>query len=152
MKVQTILIVEDDDALRELVHRILTPNHKVLLASDGQEGLAIFRTHLGDIDLLLVDAGLPYLSGWELAALVEGVRPGIKCLVMSGDSGSQAPLRGQSPRWWFLQKPFSPSELSDTVEQVLELSEHEGRMVAERNGCKSPSTQSVLPPRRLAGQ
>ena len=116
---RTILLVEDDELLRTLVYCAPSSHYNVLTASDSRMAFSTFHAHSDDIDILLIDAGLPYLNGRDLATMIDGVRPGIKCLVMSGDPGSALPSPNHPRRWWFIAKPFSISDLSTMIEQVL---------------------------------
>jgi DNA-binding NtrC family response regulator len=110
----TVLVVDDDDALRELIQIGLNQYYNVVESSDAKSALAILKTHPEQIDLLLVDAGLPDLKGSDLANLARQVRPGIKCVIISGNPGNC-----DSTTHRFLPKPFQLSELNALVSEVL---------------------------------
>ncbi len=119
---ETILLVEDDDAVRRGTRRILQHHgYRVLEASDGVGGVRVAATYDGAIDLLLTDAVMPNLAGGEVARQVASLRPGIKVVLMSGYTDDDALRRGISDgRYPFLQKPFDRNELAATVRQTLE--------------------------------
>lgn len=116
----TILLIEDDRSLRDLLERVLAPEYNVLAVADGHEALNEFRNNVGEIDLVLIDVGLPYVNGWDLAGMFDAVRPGIKCLMTSGNFNS-CPSNDPSPtsKLWFLPKPFSIGELLSMVKEVF---------------------------------
>jgi hypothetical protein len=84
---ESILLVEDEDAVRELVRRILTAGgYAVLEARNGREGLKLCETHAGKIDLLVTDVVMPELGGRELAEAALKLRPGLKVVFVSGQN------------------------------------------------------------------
>jgi DNA-binding NtrC family response regulator len=124
----TVLLVEDDDIVRRLLRRVLErEGHEVLDAADAQEGLRHLRWHDGEIDVLLTDLVLPGgMSGVELALVALTLRPGIKLLCMSGYGEDVSIDVGALPeRAAFIQKPFTPSMLSDLMRELLEDAEGE---------------------------
>jgi DNA-binding NtrC family response regulator len=124
----TVLLVEDDDIVRRLLRRVLErEGHEVLDAADAQEGLRHLRWHDGEIDVLLTDLVLPGgMSGVELALVAPTLRPGIKLLCMSGYGEDVSIDVGALPeRAAFIQKPFTPSMLSDLMRELLEDAEGE---------------------------
>ena len=119
---ETILLVEDEEQVRELARRVLERvGYTVLAAADARTAMAIADRHPGHIHLLVTDMMLPELSGRELAARLGIHRPAIKLLYISGTSdGSIARHRLLEPGTQFLEKPFSLDRLLRTVRQVLE--------------------------------
>jgi CheY-like chemotaxis protein len=109
----TILVAEDEPALRELVrHTLEQSGYKVFEAGDGYEAVRILEQHAGDIHLLLTDVIMPLMNGHELASRVRTMRPGIQVLYMSGYTDDVLAFHGiASPEIAFIQKPFTPSEL-----------------------------------------
>ena len=82
---KTILVIEDDHALRELVERVLRKEgFEVLSATDGDEAAQLIAGHKGKIDLLLADILLPGLSGPEIARELQGQNPNLKVIFASG--------------------------------------------------------------------
>ncbi|MEO6056303.1 MAG: response regulator [Gemmatimonadales bacterium] len=126
---ETILLVEDDEQLRELARRVLERvGYTVLAATDAESATAIADRRAGHIHLLVTDMQLPQLSGRELAARLSIHRPAIKVIYVSGTSdGSTARLRLLEPGMRFLEKPFSLDRLLRTVRQTLGDPEGGGR-------------------------
>jgi two-component system cell cycle sensor histidine kinase/response regulator CckA len=116
----TILLIEDDAALRRLLARCLErEGHRVAQANDSQEALAILRGRT-DVDLLVTDAVLPGQSGPKLARQIEEEHPGLRVLFISGYSDDAILRLGLlNEREAFLQKPFGPRTFVDKVQQVL---------------------------------
>jgi PAS domain S-box-containing protein len=118
---ETILLVEDEPAVRGLVNETLRlQGYTVLVARHGIEALLTSAKHVGPIHLLLTDVVMPQMSGPEVAEKILTIRPGIKVLYMSGypdhpvfDHG------GVNLEIGFLPKPFSPHTLAQKVREVL---------------------------------
>ncbi len=119
---ETILVAEDEDALRKAVVRILTAaGYVVLDAIDAKDALAIGASHKGRIDLLLSDMVMPHTSGRLLAMALTRERPDIKVLFMSGyaDDLVDDQLKcGAAVH--LLAKPFSSADLTSRVRAVLD--------------------------------
>jgi CheY-like chemotaxis protein len=116
----TILLVEDEPAVRTLVKNILQDSgYQVLEASHGIEALQKFRTLVEPPDLILTDVVMPQMSGVELIRQVRQYQANIKVLYMSGYSDHPALKHDVLTGTAFLQKPFSPWGLTDAVRQVL---------------------------------
>ena len=115
----TILLVDDEQAVRSIVVKILRrAKYNVLEAENGEAALTMAESHPGKIDLLLSDMYMPGLRGPEVAQALAPKCPGIRVLFMSGyadqDSRSGVPAGAN-----FLNKPFSGKELVTAVEAVL---------------------------------
>ena len=119
---ETILLVEDEDSLRELAHEILGGlGYKVLEAGTGRAALELAERHPGPIDLLLTDVIMPGMSGRELAAELLASRPGARALYMSGYTDDAIIHHGVlEPGLAFLQKPFPLEALARKVREVLD--------------------------------
>jgi CheY-like chemotaxis protein len=119
---ETILLVEDEESLRELVRECLEASgYTVLEARHGSEGLHICETHDGAIDLLLTDVIMPAMSGRELAEQVHALRPQARVLYMSGYTDDAVVVHGVvSAEVAFLQKPFTAAALARTVRAALD--------------------------------
>jgi PAS domain S-box-containing protein len=119
---ETILVVEDDVALRRAVSRILSATgYEVLTAADGADALLTCAQHAGDIHLVLSDVVMPRMSGRILADELSKVRPTFKILYMSGYTDNAIGLQGVlAAGAHFLGKPFTTSELTRKVREVLE--------------------------------
>ena len=118
---ETILLVEDEDSLREAVHDYLRQNgYAVLEASNGQEALEVAAPHIGGIDLLLTDVIMPKMSGPELVRELPS-QAGLAVLFMSGYTDDAIVNHGVlQPGMAFLQKPFSLDVLGAKVRSVLD--------------------------------
>jgi two-component system cell cycle sensor histidine kinase/response regulator CckA len=115
---ETVLVVEDEDALRGLARRILAMHAYVVLeARHGVEALAVAAGHAGPIHLLLTDVVMPQMGGRELVAQLKPQRPGLRVLYMSGYTDGALVREGETD---LLAKPFSPDALSRKVREVLD--------------------------------
>ena len=120
---ETILLVEDEDMLRDLIKNELERHgYKMLSAADGAEALLLNEQHRGPIDLLVTDVVMPKMSGYELADRLTPLRPEMNVLYISGYAedayGPKGLINEATP---FLQKPFPPIDLARRVRQVLDL-------------------------------
>jgi CheY-like chemotaxis protein len=116
---QTILVVEDEDAVRELVASALARvGYRVLRAASADEALGM-TTDAGTIDLLLTDASMPGTSGVALARILLAARPDLPVLVMSGFSEDVLDTSGLPSSVRVLHKPFTPKELQQRIREVL---------------------------------
>lgn len=120
---RTVLLVEDEDAVREITRCVLeSAGYLVLEASSAEQALAIFRRFEGAIDLLLTDVVMPNMSGAELAARLKAVHPGFVTIFMSGYSGNVGSMQANlGPPDHYLQKPFSIPMLLSRVADALSL-------------------------------
>ncbi len=118
---ETILVVEDEDAIREVTRRILTRNgYKVLLASRGGEAIAIAEQPEQPIDLLLSDVVMPQMLGREIAERIRAIRPGVRVVFMSGYAQPiLASERRLDPGMHLIEKPFTQSALLSRIREVL---------------------------------
>lgn len=118
----TILLVDDDDTIQLLVHRVLAASgYTVLDASTPVEALQIGLQYPHTIHLLLTDMVMPGMSGRELSDRLTPVRPGMKVLYMSGYTDDALVSHGvQAEGRAFLPKPFTPQVLTSTVRAVLD--------------------------------
>jgi CheY-like chemotaxis protein len=118
---ETILLVEDEEAVRRLVRETLkSSGYRVLDAAGSIEARRLLASHAGLIDLLITDVVLPRVSGRQIAAEFRSLRPGMKVLYMSGYDHSAANSDMLQEDVPFLQKPFTPSVLSAKVREVLD--------------------------------
>jgi PAS domain S-box-containing protein len=119
---ETILLIEDEEAVRTLASRVLTEQgYLVLEASNGKEGLHVAEQAGNEIDLVLTDMIMPEMSGLEAAARISKILPDTRIMYMSGYSEADKLQRGISelPQP-FLQKPFSAESLSVSVRRTLD--------------------------------
>ena len=117
----TILLVEDEDSVRELVYDVLHQNnYTVLMAGNAGEALQIHKLHGGPIHLMVTDMVMPQMSGKELFERLGPLQPDMKVLYMSGHSEEVINPDGVlDPETTFLGKPFSPNDLLRKVGQLL---------------------------------
>jgi CheY-like chemotaxis protein len=118
---ETIMVVEDEPAVRVLVRQTLQQlGYTVLEASDGYEALRVIEGHAGGLHLVLTDVIMPLMNGRELATRLAVMRPGTRVLYMSGYTDDVLASQGLSqPEVSFIQKPFTRAGLAEKVETVL---------------------------------
>jgi two-component system cell cycle sensor histidine kinase/response regulator CckA len=118
---ETVVLVEDEDALRGLLGRVLAGSgYQVITGRNGVEALEAVRARGGRVDLLLTDVVMPRMTGTELASALAGEQPGLKVLFMTGhtDGATLAEwLRDGATE--LIQKPFSNETLLGTVRRLL---------------------------------
>jgi two-component system cell cycle sensor histidine kinase/response regulator CckA len=119
---ETILLVEDDEAVRDLTRRTLVgQGYRVLEAANGTEALRLAAEHQGPLDLLLTDIVMPGIGGRALAETLGASRPGTAVLFVSGYTEDEVIRKGaEVANLPFLQKPFSPATLLGRVRDVLD--------------------------------
>jgi PAS domain S-box-containing protein len=120
---ETILLVEDENLVRDLATRLLEQQgYRVLKAANGQEALLVAKEHVGEtIHLLLADIVMPQMGGKELADWLKISRPNVKVLYTSGYADNAIVHHGVlDPGTHLLQKPFSLKTLSHKVREILD--------------------------------
>jgi CheY-like chemotaxis protein len=119
---ETIMVVEDDESVRELVRIILEGNgYRVHGVGDPGDAERVSRELEGGLDLLLTDVVMPQISGRELAERLTELRPGLRVLFMSGYSDEAVYRHGVlSPDAAFIEKPFTERTLTCKVREVLD--------------------------------
>jgi PAS domain S-box-containing protein len=119
---ETILLVEDETVVRQLVAEILeSSGYSVLQAGDGPSALELLRRHTGPLELLVTDVVMPGMSGPEVAQAVTSMRPGTQVLYTSGYTDQAIGHHGVlEPDVAFLQKPFSADDLNRKVRALLD--------------------------------
>jgi NO-binding membrane sensor protein with MHYT domain/nitrogen-specific signal transduction histidine kinase len=118
---ETVLVVEDEEAVRQLAARTLfVRGYTPLVANTGEEALRLSEQHVGPIHLLLTDVVLPRMSGSRLAESLLAARPEIRVLYMSGFAENAIVHNGVlQPGTDFIQKPFTPHVLAVKLREVL---------------------------------
>ncbi|MFL6543166.1 MAG: ATP-binding protein [Chthoniobacterales bacterium] len=119
---ETVMVVEDEEIVRELVCEVLEDyGYTVLCASQGAEAMQMAHNHRGKIDLLVTDVIMPEMNGHELATKLTHERPNMKVLYVSGYSDNDIGDHGTlDPRYDLLQKPFTPQTLARKIREVIQ--------------------------------
>jgi PAS domain S-box-containing protein len=117
---ETLLLVEDDDAVRYLTRQVLElQGYHVLAAPGGEAALELSRRFEGPIHLLLTDVVMPQMSGPRLADLLTRQRPDLQVIYMSGYAAHERE-HGTAAEAAFLQKPFTPDQLVRRIQAVFD--------------------------------
>jgi len=119
---ETILVVEDQEEVRNLIRRMLEARgYRVLVAGSGQEAVSLADVRRGAIDLMVTDVVMPGMGGREVAQLLGPNHPDMKVLYLSGYTDESIVHRGLlEPGLAFLPKPFSAEVLARKVREVLD--------------------------------
>jgi len=119
---ETLLVVENEAAIRDLLQLALRKNgYTVLAAESGREALDLVRDHSGVIDLLITDVMMPDMDGPELAKHMAVIRPETRTLFLSGYMDETLGDHGVLPaNVNFIQKPFSPKVIAQRVRDILD--------------------------------
>ena len=119
---ETLLIVENESAIRYLLQVALRRNgYTVLAAESGREALQLVRNHAGAIHLLITDVMMPDMDGPELVRQLSAIRPDTRTLFMSGymdDTLGEGGILSTNAN--FIQKPFSPGTIAQRVREILD--------------------------------
>jgi len=128
----TILLVEDDELVRDLAADILEPSgYRVLPAANGVEALRICAEHVGKIELMITDVVMPQMGGRELAERVALMRPDTLVLYISGYTDDAVVRHGVlDEEMSFLQKPFTPDSLARKVGDLLDTAKGPGKSLS----------------------
>jgi len=136
---ETILVVEDEIGLLELVRNILQRYHyRVLIASSGVEALRVWDEHHGRIDLLLTDMIMPGgVTGSDLAAELKKRKPGLKVVITSGYSSELVGKDFGRSETTFLPKPYQPHQVARMIRETLDIApkNHRQPMQVSSNGA-----------------
>jgi CheY-like chemotaxis protein len=119
---ETILVIEDEDVVRNLACRGLREHgYAVLEARNGAQALQYIEQHLGTVDLVISDVVMPEMGGREFGQSLSRVEPALPVLFMSGYTGEDVVQRGLlEPGAPFQQKPFTPASLAIKVRAMLD--------------------------------
>jgi PAS domain S-box-containing protein len=119
---ETILVVEDEDVLRDLLTKILEmQGYTVISASDGEEAVRRFGEHADEIDLVLSDMGLPKRGGWDAFRMMQRVDSSVRALLASGyiEPGQKSEILKSGVKR-FIHKPYQVSEVLKAVRETLD--------------------------------
>ena len=119
---ETVLAVDDDPTMLELLEELLTPmGYQVLSAASGEEALEMMASQERKIDLLLTDVMLPGIKGQDLAKQLLHNCPDVNVLFMSGYLCPSMAHKDSEPRFEaFIQKPFAPNSLLRKMRNLLD--------------------------------
>jgi PAS domain S-box-containing protein len=119
---RTVLVIDDEAAVREMTRANLEAfGFDVLLAAYGNQGVDLFREHAQRIDAVLLDLTMPDMSGGEVLRAIQQLSPAVRVILSSGYSEEEAAsLLTASGSCRFLQKPYRPTVLLDTLRQMLD--------------------------------
>jgi DNA-binding response OmpR family regulator len=119
-EIPTILVVEDDDAIQELVEDALSEGgFAVAIARTGEEAVTLLKGRLVTYGAVVIDIRLiGRFNGWEVARAAREVDPDFPVIYMSGSAGDQWPIQGV-PKSIMLNKPFAPVQLVTALSQLL---------------------------------
>jgi len=122
---ETVLVVEDQDEVRRLAIKALTKyGYNVFSAANAKQAIAFCESHRGPLHLVLSDVVMPGLNGLELAKCLAVMRPDLKFLFMSGYTENAIMHHGVlDVSAKYLQKPFTPEGLAESVREVLDANE-----------------------------
>jgi CheY-like chemotaxis protein len=118
----TVLLVEDEDQLREIIRRLLeSEGFDVIEAENGDRALQLLNDPAGhQVELVLTDLRMPVMDGRQLAAALARLRPSLPIVFMSGFTAQLVEMRLVSPHLAFLGKPFKNNDLLATIRKELE--------------------------------
>ncbi len=118
---ETVLVVEDDTRLRELVFNTLSKSgYRILTAVDGVDAIRVAEAHDGPIDALLTDVVMPHASGPEVASAIRDRHPDVRVLFMSGYTDDAVLRHGLlRSEVAFIQKPYTPTVLARRLRETL---------------------------------
>jgi PAS domain S-box-containing protein len=119
---ETLLIIEDEEMLRQLLRMVLeAKGYKVLTAADGEEGLAMYQLHRREITLILSDIGLPKLGGDDVFLNLKRLNPKVKVILASGYIDPEVKSRLiEAGANIFIQKPYVPYEILKSIREEIE--------------------------------
>ena len=128
---ETILLVEDEAPIREVLREVLAPlGYRLIVAGSGEEALRAHEAAGGAVDLLLSDVIMPGMNGYDLADRLKKLQPGLRAMMMSGYNDLVAGSGVSRPWLTFLAKPLTPSKLRRAVRTVLGLARRQGDATA----------------------
>jgi len=155
-EVPVILLVEDEDDVREITAQVLASGgYRVLQAAGPAEALHLAAEHPGPIDLLLTDVVMPERNGVELAEQVRRLRPRLIAIFMSGYAQTEVFRKGSARSAMHIQKPFTVRSLLARIAQALEASralEVSGQNASSAAACaaqassRAPARQGPVVP------
>ena len=119
---ETILVAEDHDGLSDLVRKtLMSQGYTVILASNGQDAVGMFKAKSDEIRLVVLDVAMPLVGGLEAYSQMCAIRPELPVIFMTGHVAESVSLNSRIQGGAiFLQKPYTPETLSRTVRNTLD--------------------------------
>jgi CheY-like chemotaxis protein len=122
--IPTVLVVEDEHLMRRLLERFISNQSdqktQVLLAADGEEAIAIYRHRKREISVVLLDLGLPKLSGWEVFNVMKEENPHVRVVVATGYLEPEVKSRMHDAGVeHFIEKPYMLTKLAETLRKAM---------------------------------
>ena len=136
----TILIVEDEPGMVCLLEEVFSSHgYQVLMASDGEQAIEVYRCYKLRIDVVLLDVGLPKIAGWHVFLKIKEENPDVRVVIASGylDPKMKAEMSGAGVKH-FVDKPYTLNELVETVQNLIETKS----IVAVKDFCNSSDNES----------
>jgi two-component system, cell cycle sensor histidine kinase and response regulator CckA len=118
----TILIVEDEQLMLRLVEKVLLQHgYQVLVASDGEEAIEVYRRHKLEIDVVLLDVGLPKLTGWDVLLKMKEENPDVRVVIATGflEPKMKTEMFRVTVKH-FLDKPYMLDEVVETLQSLID--------------------------------
>jgi DNA-binding NtrC family response regulator len=118
----TVLIVEDEPGMLHLLEEVISSHgYQVLVASDGEQAIEVYRCYKLRIDVVLLDVGLPKIAGWQVFLKMKEENPDVRVVIASGylDPKIKADLSGAGVKH-FVDKPYVLDALVETIGDVIE--------------------------------
>ena len=119
---ETILVIEDEEMLLDIMRNFLVPQGYIVMgARDGEEGIRLYSEYMNEIDLVVLDLGLPKMNGQEVVGRIKSIDPAARIVIASGyvDTETQKMLLNAGISR-FIPKPYSLREVLDTVRKALD--------------------------------
>jgi len=118
---ETILVIEDEKMIQEMVKILLERNgYNVFTADDGKEGLDTYMANMNLINLVILDLTMPKMSGQEVLKKMLEMKNNVKVIISSGQSDNEVRDGILSMAKWYVHKPYSLTEFTDTIRKILD--------------------------------
>jgi CheY-like chemotaxis protein len=118
----TILIVEDEQVMLRLVEKVLLQHgYQVLVASDGEEAIEVYRRHKLEIDVVLLDVDLPKLTGWDVLLKMKEENPDVRVVIATGflEPKMKTAMSRVTVKH-FVDKPYMLDEVVETLQSLID--------------------------------
>jgi len=118
----TVLIVENEQLMLGLIERVLLQHgYQVLAAADGEEAIEVYRLHKLEIDVVLLDVGLPKVNGVDVLYKMKSENPNVRVIIVSGFLAPELRTKMQQAGVeHFIDKPYMLDQLVETIQSLIE--------------------------------